>query len=212
VSQNGNGVVVYQERLPNRISWEEWTQRVHNIGTLKKKIAWYIGDLLNYGLDAFGEKAWQEIEAMGYSEGALSNFKYVAKKFPPEERSSDLPWSTYQAIAPFRKAEREKLITRALNGEIGRTAIRALAASRNDSNGTGAENGSDAAESTADAVAGLPDARGLALQAFVDALAVSGKVAVRFGRGEAINGLLADALDELIAKAMILQAMLKQSV
>src|SRR5271170_7435707 len=142
---NGNGVVVWQERVPARLSWEEWTSRVRNVGLIKRKIAWYIGDLLNYGLDAFGEKAWQEIESMGYSEGALSNFKYVAKKFPPDERSGDLPWSTYQAIAPFRKPEREKLIVRALSGELKRADIRAL----------GAETNGDAAPQVSDAPTGL---------------------------------------------------------
>ena len=182
MSQNGNGVVVYQERLPNRISWEEWTIRVRNIGTLKRKIAWYIGDLLNYGLDAFGEKAWQEIESMGYSEGALSNFKYVAKKFPPEERSSDLPWSTYQAIAPFRKAEREKLIVRALSGELKRADIRALSAETNG-------NGHDA---VADDVPNR----------LIDALLLVGKLLSRESKGESVQELLEPALDSLISESM----------
>ena len=58
-----NSIIVWAERVPARLSWDEWTSRVHNVGMLKKKIAWYIGDLLNYGLDTFGERAWQEIEA-----------------------------------------------------------------------------------------------------------------------------------------------------
>ena len=180
---SNNGIVVWQERVPARLSWDEWTSRVHNVGMLKKKIAWYIGDLLNYGLDTFGERAWQEIEAMGYSEGALSNFKYVAKKFPPEERSGDLPWSTYQAIAGFRKPEREKLVTRALKGELNRADIRRLAA---ETNGNGhAEQVSNEGPTP-----------------LIDALMVVGKLLSREAKGENVSDLLRPALDEMISESM----------
>ena len=177
---SNNGIVVWQERVPARLSWDEWTSRVHNVGMLKKKIAWYIGDLLNYGLDTFGERAWQEIEAMGYSEGALSNFKYVAKKFPPEERSGDLPWSFYQACAGFPKKEREKLITQGLSGALNRAGVRALAAASKNGNGT------EAAEENP----------------LVNALVLVGKLLSRESKGDDVIALLEPALDTLVVEAM----------
>lgn len=191
-----NGIIVWAERVPSRLSWDEWTSRVHNVGMLKKKIAWYIGDLLNYGLDTFGERAWQEIEAMGYSEGALSNFKYVAKKFPPEERSGDLPWSTYQAIAGFRKPEREKLVTRALKGELNRADIRRLAA---ETNGNGALADSD----------GSPRLLNAKEEAFHNLGLTMAEVGRMYKWPKVTDETWAEALDELIAKAMIVRGMLK---
>jgi hypothetical protein len=190
-----NGIVVFQERVPARMGWEEWVNRVHNIGLLKRRVAWYIGDLLLYGEETFGEKAWQEIEAMGYSEGALGNMKYVAKRFPPEERSAELPWSTYQAIAPFQKREREKLVTQALAGEINRAGIRALSAaasSESHLNGKVAKKG----------VSASTEAIGEALLAF-------GKLLGRYRDGEAVDALLKAAGDDLFEQWQILAEKLK---
>ena len=189
--------------VPARLSWDAWVGRVHELGTLRKKINWYVGDLLNYGIDTFGEKAWQEIEAAGYSEGALANLKYVAKKFPPDERSAELPWSVYQAIAPFHKKDRERLVTQALSGEINRAGIRAL--------GAAARNGasSDPKVAQISPEGGLPARLDVVLDAFGEAAAGAVKLAVRKRRGEPCDGLLADALDDLIAKAMDLKARIR---
>jgi hypothetical protein len=189
---NGNGVVVLE--LPARLSWDGWCARVHEVGLLKKKLPFYVGDLLLYGEQTFGEKASQLINSFGYSEGALSNLRYVAKRFPPEERTNELSWSMYQAIAPFDKRTREKLIVRALSGELKRADIRALSA---ENNGNGASDDSEGSPR-------LKTAKAVALEGLGLAMAAT----ARLYKGQNVaNETWAEALDELIAKAMILRGM-----
>ncbi len=191
---NGNGVVVWSERIPARMSWSELEERVRNVGKLKRALPFYVGDLV-LACDEHGEKGSQLINEFGYSEGALANLRYVAKRFPPDERSSALPWSVYQSIAPFDKRTREKLISQALAGEINRAGIRALAA-ENGTGAAGAENGS----------ARLLGAKDAAFEGVGLAMAQMAKL---YKGQNVANETWAEALDELIAKAMILQAMLK---
>lgn len=184
-----------------RLTWDQWVERLHRIGRIKKVLPWVVGDLLLYGLDTFGEKAWQEIEAMGYSEGALANLKYVAKRFPPDERSAELPWSFFQACAPFDKRTREKLVTQGLSGEINRAGVRALAASKTNGASDGAEIVPDGSEG---AKKGIPARVEVAEWDLAVAYVMVGKLVERRERGK----LTATALDELIEKAMALKELL----
>jgi hypothetical protein len=212
VSQNGNGVVVRGEQLPAFRTIEEWGAGLHWLVKFHREWKWRIAEYLVKGQETFNEQIWQYIDPSELKfktqqevSNAIWTFRQIRDQYTPE---AELSFDMWRELASLKPAQRDPFITRALSGEkIHRDEIRALAAPRNGFKAIGARNGSDALESTADAVGSLPDARGLALQAFVDALAVSGKVAVRFGKGEPINGLLADALDELIAKAMILRGM-----
>jgi hypothetical protein len=201
-----NGVVVLA--VPARLTWDEWVARVKNVAVMKRKLPFYIGDLLLYGEQAFGEKASQLLNDFGNSDTALTNFKYVSKKFPPEERC-DLPWSWHQAAAGLPKKQREKAITDALAGLINRSGIRALANGGKVNGAAHAENGS---ESTADGLGTLLDALGLALETFSEALVTSSKLTLRKRQGEAVNGLLAESLDELISAAQNLKENLNGKV
>ena len=184
--------------VPARLSWEAWSDRMRNIGQMKRKLPFYIGDLLNYGEDAFGEKASQMINEIGYSCGALANLRYVSKRFPADERSVELPWSVYQAIAPFPKREREKLVSDALSGKITRAGIRLLAASRNgDREGQALE------------PENVPTGLENALRGIGEAVVGTGKLISRRLNGERCGGLLKAALDDLTAKSIALCAMLE---
>jgi hypothetical protein len=192
VSQNGNGVVVWSERIPARMSWSELEERVRNVGKLKRALPFYVGDLV-LACDEHGEKGSQLINEFGYSEGALANLRYVAKRFPPDERSSGLAWSFYQACAPFDKRTRERLITQGLSGEINRAGVRALAAAQ--------ANGASQTENAGNRLLGAKDA------AFEGVGLAMAQVAKLYKGQNVTNETWADALDELIAKAMILRGM-----
>jgi hypothetical protein len=181
-----NGLVVLA--IPSRMTWEDWTARVKNVAMVKKKLPFYIGDLLLIGEQTFGEKASQFLNEFGYSEGALDNFRWVAKKFAPEERC-DLPWSWHQAAAKLPKRERDKALTAALAGELNRAGIRALV---NGGKVNGASNGSDAPES-------LPDAKTAAFEALGLEMAQVGRM---FKWAKVTDEEWRNALDELIEKTM----------
>jgi hypothetical protein len=183
VSQgNGNGVIVWAERVPARLSWSELEERVRNVGKLKRALPFYVGDLV-LACDEHGEKGSQLINEFGYSEGALANLRYVSRRFPPDERSVAVPWSIYQTVAPLDKRTRDKLITQVLSGEIDRAGIRALVRAKNGESDTVGENQT-------------------AQPPLVEALILVGKLLSREAGGEDVSDLLAPALDDLISYAM----------
>jgi hypothetical protein len=171
-----NGLVVLQ--VPSRLTWEDWCARVKNVATMKKKLYFYIGDLILYGEQVWHEKASQMLNDFGYSAEQLASFKSVAKKFPPEERC-DLPWTYHQAAASLPKRERDKALSAALAGEMNRADIRALA------NGNG----------HVQQVAGPANP-------LIDALLLVGKLLSRENKGEDVSEVLGPALDELISESM----------
>ena len=185
MSQSSNGMVVLE--VPARLSWSDWEARVRNLGMVRKKLPWYVGDLLIYGEQAFGEKASQLLNEFGYTERQLSQYRYVAKRFPVEDRC-DLPWSWHQAAAALPKRERDKALTAALAGEMNRADLRALALT----NGTaGAKNGSDGS-------GGLPSAKNAAFKA----LGLAMRDVASLFRRKAENEEWLTVLDELMEKAI----------
>jgi hypothetical protein len=185
-----NGLVVLA--VPSRMTWDDWTARVKNVAMVKRKLPFYIGDLLLIGEQTFGERASQFLNEFGYSQGALESFRWVSKKFPPEDRC-DLPWGYHQAAAALPKRERDKALTAALAGELNRAGIRALVAS----NGSG-RNGGSSDEKTAST---LPDGKSVAAEALGEAIILVGKLLQGRGNEKALSG----ALDELIDAAMALR-------
>ncbi len=173
--------------VPARLSWEQWTLRIREVGQLRDKLPWYVGDLQNMGIKDFGERAWQEIEpeTLRYSQKSIGNLKYVAGRFPPEERNSQLSWSMHQDLASFPKREREKLITQALKGELKRADLRRLKS----------EGKTDGAQPVPEAPSGLEMAENGVASAYVTVA----KLMERQERGP----LTLNALDELIEKAML---------
>jgi len=174
VSQNGLVVLA----VPSRMTFDDWTARVKNVAMMKKKLPFYIGDLILMGEATFGEKASQMLNDFGYTNEQLSNFRWVSKKFPPEERC-DLPWSWHQSAAKLPKRERDKALSAALAGEMNRADIRALA------NGNGH----------------VQQAAGPA-NPLIDALLLVGKLLSRENKGEDVSEVLGPALDELISESM----------
>ena len=60
-----------------------------------------LGDLLNYGEDAYGEMYTQVLDETDYSYDTLRQAKYISKTFELSDRSENLPWSFYLKTAPL---------------------------------------------------------------------------------------------------------------
>jgi len=59
----------------------------------------WLGDLLNYGEAAYGEKYSQAIDATGLSYSTLANVASVAKRVPISRRREDLTFGHHEAVA-----------------------------------------------------------------------------------------------------------------
>lgn len=203
---SSNGVVVRGDRLPAFRTIEEWGSGLRWLVGFNKNWRWILGEYLCKGEDIYGEKVWQFIDPrdIGFgSRQAVSNamwtFRAIGNQYNPE---AGLTFDTWRELASLEPAQRDPFITRALSGEtIHRDEIRALAASRNVSNGTTARSGLDAAAGTGTSAIGT--ARDLAAENFGLAMAVCAKL-MKYGDEDNLK----EGLDDLIAKAMILRELL----
>lgn len=99
--------------LPGDLSFEQWEQVGATLSTMERGVNWWIGDWLNYGERAYGEKYAQAVEETGKRRQTLMNLASVAGRIPPDERRPDLSWSAHRAVAYLEPADRERLLDEA---------------------------------------------------------------------------------------------------
>lgn len=78
---------------------EEWLRRFADLRNAHDALLWCLGDMLNYGEAAYGEKYAQAIELTGYDPDYLRNVAYVARQVDLSLRSDDLRWSHHRVLA-----------------------------------------------------------------------------------------------------------------
>ena len=94
-------------------SYDEWSAATVWAQAVDHYSAFWVGDLLNYGEAAYGEKYAQAIEATGYKVGTLMNIASVAQKIPPEQRHPDLSFAHHQEVAPLPVVEQQAWLDKA---------------------------------------------------------------------------------------------------
>lgn len=115
----------------NAVAWEapgsmdiaEWIVQGQRLGTLGRGIAWWIGDWVNFGNSAFGEKYARAARITGYDPQTLMNMAYVASRFAVSRRRTSLSWSHHAEVAGLEVEQQEALLTRA---EAKRLSVRSL--------------------------------------------------------------------------------------
>jgi hypothetical protein len=91
----------------NSIAWKpsrdlplvEWLQHGKRLGVIGRGAAWWIGDWVNYGNTAYGEKYSRAARVTGYDVQSLMNMAYVASRFGISRRRECLSWSHHSALA-----------------------------------------------------------------------------------------------------------------
>lgn len=107
--------------------WNQWVAKLMELARTGRELKFEIGDHLNRGEELYHDRIWQVLNDTGWSRAYIANVQYVARRIGPDERTKEIGWSLYQSMAPLDKQERNKLITRALSGEvIHRDEIRAM--------------------------------------------------------------------------------------
>lgn len=191
-----NGVVVTGER-----GWNQWVHKLMELARTGRELKFVIGDHLNRGEELYHDRIWQVLNDTGWSRAYIANVQYVARRITPDERTKEIGWSLYQSMAPLDKQERDKLITRALSGEvIHRDEIRAM---RNGAASTLGNGASMAVEGVSASANGMSEERERVAQEFGQAMAVCYK---HLSRGT--DSDLKQALTVLVIKAEALREIL----
>lgn len=119
--------VAWRPRQDLEIS--EWLKQGRWLGSLGRRVGWWIGDWLRYGNDAFGERYVRAAKVTGYDPQTLMNMVYVASKVDISRRRESLSWSHHAEVASIpgddqerwlAHAESERLSVRDLREEIRR--------------------------------------------------------------------------------------------
>lgn len=84
--------------LPEAVTFEKWSTMFSGLQKLGERIGWYLGDLWLYGDKHFHKEAAQAVEESGWAVKTVQNAASVCKRFPPERRQEEIPFSHYAAM------------------------------------------------------------------------------------------------------------------
>lgn len=105
-------------------TFEEWEECGSILAQLQRRIHWWIGDWLNYGEGAYGEKYAQALDETGYSYSTLATDKWVAKKIGLSRRRENLRFSHHREVAGLPPPEQEKWLDKAEKEDLGPKDLR----------------------------------------------------------------------------------------
>lgn len=113
------------------LSYDDWHALGEAIGGMSRATPWMIGDWWALGEARFGETAAQAAEAVNLNRQSLLNYGSVARRIPPQDRRPELSWYAHSLVAPLPRAERNRLLDRAVREGWDSGRVKgALAASR----------------------------------------------------------------------------------
>lgn len=107
---------------------EEWAALVRSLDRQHESIGFAIGDLLNYGVNAYGKTYEAALAATGRAIKTLRNWKMVASSIAPELRQPDkLSFSIHEAVSSLPAAKQKAILDEAVKKDLSVKEVRALA-------------------------------------------------------------------------------------
>lgn len=99
--------------LADGLPFEEWESAGKLLGEISRATQWWIGDWLNYGEGAYGDKYTQAMDATGLEYGTLANISWVSKHVEVSRRRENLSFSHHQEVAQFDPGEQRTWLKQA---------------------------------------------------------------------------------------------------
>ncbi len=87
---------------------------------------WWIGDWINYGDAAYGEKYAQALDETGLDVQTLMNAAWVAGRIPAGLREERLSWTHHREVAALEPEPRQALLERAVAENLPTAKLAAL--------------------------------------------------------------------------------------
>lgn len=111
------GAVVTETSLklsnPRDLTWEQFERLGQFLGTLGQAYCWWVGDLLLYGEDLFGEEYAQIEASLPHSLHTLENYRSVAKRIPWNRRRPGLSFGAHETVAYLEPEKRDEWLDKA---------------------------------------------------------------------------------------------------
>jgi hypothetical protein len=99
----GMDFTMQRARIEPGLPFDQWASGVYMIDTVQRGAPWWLGDMLLYGEQEYGESYAQVMEHTEMSYSTLTTYKSVAKAFPPHERRQGVDWSKHEACAALMR-------------------------------------------------------------------------------------------------------------
>jgi hypothetical protein len=99
--------------LPPDLQFKDYEAIGWALGSIRDMSAWGLGDWLNYGEAAYGERYAQAVEATGRSKTTLLEYGRVARAVPRSRRRPSLTFTHHQLVAARHPDEQEELLAAA---------------------------------------------------------------------------------------------------
>lgn len=99
--------------MPSKLTYEEWEQLMRGLQTIGRGYQWWIGDGLNFGERAYGEKYAQAIEPTGLDYQTLANYRWVCDRVEFSLRRENLSFEHHKTVAALEPAEQRLWLDKA---------------------------------------------------------------------------------------------------
>ena len=97
--------------LRSGLAFEEYERIATLLTSIEGACAWWLGDLLTQAEQEFGEQYAQLVEEKAAR--TLSNYAWVASKFPPARRREALSWSHHAEVAKLDPPDQDRWLEQA---------------------------------------------------------------------------------------------------
>src|SRR5262245_2726857 len=98
-------------------SYEEWEHARKSLSLADSSVHWWIGDWLNYGQRAYGQKFAQALEETEFNYDTLQADKWVSQRIEMLRRRNNLSWSHHREVAALEPVEQDELLEAAVSGK-----------------------------------------------------------------------------------------------
>ena len=95
------------------LSESEYCAKLAETGRVGRHLMFYLGDLLLYGEQRWGERVYQFAEHAGYSPKTMLNAMWVSRMIAPSRRRDALSFGHHDAVAALPEAQQTQLLNEA---------------------------------------------------------------------------------------------------
>lgn len=120
--------------LSPETTYEEWAEIGSTLGRIHDASSFWIGDWVNFGERAYGEKYVQAVDETGLALSTLQNYASVANRVPPSRRrlTVTVKFSHHAEVAYLDPGDQERWLDTAEEQGLKRDDLRrAIKAERN---------------------------------------------------------------------------------
>lgn len=124
-----NGITFFKTgiKFDDSVDFKTWESQGHEfagvISMFHNHMKWWLGDWINHGESAYGEKYSQALDETMYAHGSLRNCAYVCRKIPLENRNPGMSFEHHYEVAKLPPGDQAEWLAEA---DINNWTVRQL--------------------------------------------------------------------------------------